>query len=86
MNCIKALDNNLTPVIWKGGIGEDMAHALVIASIQTSDQNESFYVCKNTLKERREQLHDSLINEKHDGDGNLEYFVSDRHLLNLLMS
>ena len=60
-NCIKALDNNLTPVIWKGGIGEDMAHALVIDSIQTSDQNESFYICKNTVKEWREQFHDSLI-------------------------
>ena len=60
-NCIKALDNNLTPVIWKGGIGDDMAHALVIDSIQTSDQNESFYICKNSVKERREQFHDSLI-------------------------
>ena len=53
-------------MIWKGGIGEDMAHALVIDSIQTSDQNESFYICKNTVKEWREQFHDSLIHNTRD--------------------
>ena len=51
-NFVKALENNLTPVVWK--TGESMAHALVIDSIQKTDQNESFYICKNTVKENGE--------------------------------
>jgi len=51
-------------VVWKSG--EFMAHALVIDSIQTSDQNESFYICKNTIKERLEQFDDSLIHITRD--------------------
>ena len=58
-NFIKALDNNLTPVVWKSG--EFIAHALVIDSIQTSDQNESFYICKDTIKERLDQFDDITV-------------------------
>ena len=59
-NFTKALDNNLTPVVWHNPTPV-VAHALVIDSIQTSDQNESFYICKNTIKERLEQFDDSPI-------------------------